>query len=644
MKTDAPLRVLMVEALPADAEAAERELRGAGVDCISLRVDTKEAFLEALEEFHPDLIVSDYAMARFSGMEALQLARSRAPHLPFILLTSPTNEETAAACMKAGASDYILKDRLGEFPAAVLEALDQRKAFLEKDGMLREALRASEENYHRSLDESPLGVRIVSKEGHVLFANRAVLDIFGYESFEELRKTPVTAHYTEQSLAEYRSRLEKRRRGESESPEYEIDIVRKDGEIRRLHVWRKEVLWSGQRHFQVIYRDITEGKRAEKEMQRQNVYLKALNEIALGLMSRMELADLLQAIIMRGLRFVDAQEGWIGTYLSESGEFEYRAAIGGSEYRIGERIQAGRGIAGEVWRTGQTILVDDYHAWPRRAKDDGYGLRRATAAVPLKYGGRLAGVLGLAHYDPLRRFEQGDLSMLERLGELASIALDNAGLYDRMKQELAQRRQAEAALLDTAERLRRSLAGTVQVISVAVEIKDPYTSGHQKRTADLARAIAREMGFSADRTDFVRVAATIHDIGKISVPAEILSKPTKLRDLEFELIKSHAQAGYEILKNIEFPWPVAEVVRQHHERMDGSGYPQGLSGEAILLEARILSVADVVEAIASHRPYRPALGIDAALEEIGKNRGILYDMQVADACLRLFGEKRYVLD
>ncbi len=193
-------------------------------------------------------------------------------------------------------------------------------------------------------------------------------------------------------------------------------------------------------------------------------------------------------------------------------------------------------------------------------------------------------------------------------------------------------------LLQTTERLRRSLAGTVQAISMAVEVKDPYTSGHQRRTADLARAIAGEMGFSEDRTDFVRTVSTVHDIGKISVPAEILSKPTKLTHIEFSLIKTHSQSGYDILKDIEFPWPVAEVILQHHERMNGSGYPNGLKGEAILLEARILAVADVVEAIASYRPYRPALGIDVALEEIKKNRGILYDAGVTDACLRLFGK------
>ena len=209
--------------------------------------------------------------------------------------------------------------------------------------------------------------------------------------------------------------------------------------------------------------------------------------------------------------------------------------------------------------------------------------------------------------------------------------------------DITERKQAEEERKQSFERLRKVLGATVQSISMTVEMKDPYTAGHQQRVSDLARSIATEMGLSADRRDFIRTASSIHDIGKISIPSEILSKPTKLTDLEFSLIKTHSQSGYDILKDIDFPWPVADVVLQHHERMNGSGYPQGLKGDDILLEARIMAVADVVEAIGSHRPYRPSLGIDFALEEISRNKGILYDADVVDACLKLFQEKSYTL-
>jgi HD-GYP domain-containing protein (c-di-GMP phosphodiesterase class II) len=210
-----------------------------------------------------------------------------------------------------------------------------------------------------------------------------------------------------------------------------------------------------------------------------------------------------------------------------------------------------------------------------------------------------------------------------------------------LKNEITIRKQKEVELQTTLNKLRMSLRETINVLASTVERKDPYTSGHQRRVADLACAIAPAMGLSREQIDGLRMAGTIHDLGKISIPAEILSKPGKLIEIEFNLIKTHPQIGYDILREVEFPWPIAQIVFQHHERMDGSGYPSGLSGEDILLEARILAVADVVEAMAFHRPYRPALGLDKALEEISKNRDVFYDLKVVNACLELFIEKGF---
>ena len=208
-------------------------------------------------------------------------------------------------------------------------------------------------------------------------------------------------------------------------------------------------------------------------------------------------------------------------------------------------------------------------------------------------------------------------------------------------EDITIRKHAEEQLQQTLDSLKNAVGATIQVMVSAVEARDPYTAGHQIRSADLARVIATEMGLYQDKIEGIRIAGSIHDIGKLSIPAEILSKPTKLTDIEFSLIKEHSQRGYEMLKNVESPWPLAQIVYQHHERMNGSGYPRNLKGDEIIMEARILAVADVVEAMASHRPYRAALGIDAALEEIEKNKGIIYDNAVADACLRLFREKNY---
>lgn len=194
---------------------------------------------------------------------------------------------------------------------------------------------------------------------------------------------------------------------------------------------------------------------------------------------------------------------------------------------------------------------------------------------------------------------------------------------------------------NSMDQLRKALGGTVQAIALVVESKDPYTAGHQRRVADISRAIATEMDLSPDQIEGIRMAGIIHDIGKVAVPAEILSSPRKLTNLELSLIKTHAQSGYDILKDIEFPWPIARMVLEHHERINGSGYPNGLTGDDILPESRILAVADVVEAMATHRPYRAALGLSAALEEITQNKGVLYDSEVVDACLRLFRKKGY---
>jgi len=210
-----------------------------------------------------------------------------------------------------------------------------------------------------------------------------------------------------------------------------------------------------------------------------------------------------------------------------------------------------------------------------------------------------------------------------------------------LAKDITEQRKSEQELLQSYQKLKKTMNATIEIISKIVEAKDPYTAGHQLKVSQLATAIAKELNLSPDKVEGIRIASLIHDIGKIGLPTEILSKPTRLSDLEFSLIKEHPQIGYNTLKSIDFSYPVANIVLQHHERMDGSGYPSGLSGENILVEARILGVADTVEAMSSFRPYRPALGIDAALEEISKNRGILYDPKVVDSCLKLFKEKGF---
>jgi putative nucleotidyltransferase with HDIG domain len=209
--------------------------------------------------------------------------------------------------------------------------------------------------------------------------------------------------------------------------------------------------------------------------------------------------------------------------------------------------------------------------------------------------------------------------------------------------DITRRRRAETAAHEASDKLLRSLEQTIAMLARAVEKRDPSTSGHQQRVAQIAVAIAQEMGLAPERIEGLRLGATIHDIGKLHTPAELLTKPGKLMALEIALIRQHPLTGYEIVKDVDFPWPVAQMVLQHHERMDGTGYPHGLKGEEILLEARILAVADVVDGMSTHRPYRAALGVEAALQEIERMRGRWLDAQVVDACLRLFRDKGFAL-
>jgi response regulator RpfG family c-di-GMP phosphodiesterase len=230
-------------------------------------------------------------------------------------------------------------------------------------------------------------------------------------------------------------------------------------------------------------------------------------------------------------------------------------------------------------------------------------------------------------------FIQKPLRLAEFIARLKRVLSERNFTQERLK--------ALADLKLNLDKFQRAMEGFVQAISVAVEMRDPYTAGHQQRVAELACTVAQAMGLSPDDVYGLRMASVIHDLGKITVPAGILAKPGRLSDLEYELIKNHVRAGYDILKQIEFPWPLADIILQHHERLNGGGYPQGLKASDILPQARILAVADVFETIASHRPYRPSLGLQCALDELQNNSGVLYDPAVVSTLIRLVGEKRF---
>jgi len=285
----------------------------------------------------------------------------------------------------------------------------------------------------------------------------------------------------------------------------------------------------------------------------------------------------------------------------------------------------------EAWQypeiTAARITIDS-----KEFKTENYRKTRWQQSSDIKVNKAKAGTVEITYLEQKPEADEGPFLKEERL--LISAVAEQLG-------RIAERKRAEKELKCYSEKLRELIEEITQAIAATAELRDPYTAGHQQRVAQLACAIAREMKLGKEIIKEIRVAGTLHDIGKIHIPSEILTKPGRLTEIEFNLIKTHPEAGYNILKTIEFPWPVAPVVFQHHERSNGSGYPSGLSAKDILPEARILAVADVVEAMSSHRPYRPACGIDKALAEISQNRGTLYDPQVVDVCLKLFAEKSF---
>lgn len=460
------LHVLILEDTPTDAELMERELHKAGIAFTARRVETRDAFVASLEEFHPDVILSDYHLPDFDGMTALKMSRHAHPEVPVIIVTGTLGDIEAVELLRAGAKDYVLKDRLARLAPAVERSVSAELGIRARKAA-EKALRESETKFRTLVESTSDWIWEMNEYGVFTYASPQVLELLGYAPEEVIGRTP-------------------------------FDLMPPDEAVRV------------------------------------------------------------------------------------------------------------RGIFDAI----------------RREKKPFHSLENANL-----------------HRD-------GRIVFMETSG---SPVMDAQGMfkgYRGIDRDITERKEAEKERRANAEKLERALLQTIEAIATTVEVRDPYTAGHQRRVAALARAIAQALGLQEDKIRGLYLAATIHDLGKIHLPAEILSKPGHLSAVEYELVKTHPQTGYNIVKDVQFPWPIAQMVLQHHERLDGSGYPQALRGDQILYEAKILAVADVVEAMSSHRPYRPGLGLDAALDEIVRQRGLLYDPEAVDCCLGLFrdGKFRFSMD
>jgi putative nucleotidyltransferase with HDIG domain len=387
----------------------------------------------------------------------------------------------------------------------------------------------------------------------------------------------------------------------------------------------------------------TEPKEVKKELEKVSQTLETFSACHKVLVRAMEKSELLNKICQAIVEVGGYKMAWVGIAAQDSAKTVRPFAKAGDEDGFLSRVNVTWSDMGKSHcPTGEAILSrepvvinnilnnPDNMPWRGEALKRGYG---AVIALPLISNGGTFGALTIFSEDA-DAFQQEDVNHLMDLG--GNLVYGIVALHTRTA-----RQRAEVEVKKNLNKLKQTLGAIIQVLEKTVEVRDPYTAGHQRRVAELARSISAEMGFSQDRIDGIRIAGIIHDIGKIYVPAEILSKPRRLTTYEFNLVKTHSQVGYDILKTIDFPWPVARIVLQHHERLNGSGYPNKLMHDNILIEARILGVSDVVEAMASHRPYRPALGLDAALKEVSDHKGSLYDPEVVEICTRLFREKLF---
>ena len=378
--------------------------------------------------------------------------------------------------------------------------------------------------------------------------------------------------------------------------------------------------------------DITDRKVTEGR-------LTLLHDVSIAFMEELDADALIRKILEKAVEFAGASDGLVSVMESEGDSRRITWGLGLFESLVGMRIPLDTGVMGQVLRERRRIVVDDYRSCPDRMDMEEFRDITTVIGIPLHRGNRLLGAITVIFKDEVRMLDESTLELIDQFAAAASIALDNARLYEEARSEAEERQSAERELAKGYNKLNNTFIDVIRTMGQIVGKKDPYTIEHQERVAGLAAELCARTGLGSGRCEGLRIAGLVHDIGKIEIPGEILSKPGKLSEIEFELIKGHAQSGYDILKEVDFPWPVAEIARQHHERLDGSGYPRGLEGEGILPEARVLAVADVVEAMTSHRPYRPSLGLRAALDEIESKRGVLYDSEVVDACMSLFEER-----
>jgi PAS domain S-box-containing protein/putative nucleotidyltransferase with HDIG domain len=698
---DRPISVLLIESNPQDVRLIQEMLVQAHAMHFELKgVDRLSAGLVRLATNNVGLVLLDLDLPDSRGFDTFAKAYALAPQKPIVVMTGLHDKEIALKAVQEGAQGYLVKEQLDSYSLVqtITGAIERKRAeeelrsqalifenihdgiivtdlegniirwnpaaekmfgyyqdevfqktlgilstrimkgtlrdgrwsgemgFTRKDGtegicettviplrdergsisavfgvardvterkQAEESLRKSEEKYRSIIENMQEGYFENDLAGNFTFVNDALCRLTGYPREELIGKN--NRKYTNKKTAKEIYQIYNRiyRTGEPRK-EIEEEYIRKDGKkgFAELSVSLISDAEGNPIGFRGISHDITERKQTEEALRKSERQLRLVAD---------HVTDVIWSMDLDGnFTFVTpSAEEVVGYTVDEMLSLNLKQIITPESYH--KTIDSLRERLNEGKREPVTMELEQV------CKNGAKKWCEVTASLSLDQNNCPTGIIGVTR-------------------------------------DITERKKAEDALQKSNDQLRESLITTVNTLAATIEMRDPYTAGHQRRVTLLASVIAEEMQFTAAQLDGLRLAGLIHDIGKINVPVEILNKPGRISETEFNIIKTHPQTGYNLLKEIEFPWPVAQIVLQHHERLDGSGYPLGLRDGGIMIEAKILAVADVVEAMASHRPYRPALGIEAALHEITTHRGILYDPEVADICARLFTVKGIALE
>jgi PAS domain S-box-containing protein/putative nucleotidyltransferase with HDIG domain len=630
------LHILILAADDAEAALMEVPLRNAGLDFVVYRAAAKAAFVEALETFSPDVALVEQAVPEFDERQALEYVRGTHPEIPVVMVMGPLGEEAAVQLLNAGAKDYVLKGNPVRLAPAVRRVITQEQAIRVRKAAER-AIRQSEERFRALIDSFGHYAWQTNESGVYTYVSSGVSKSLGYSPEELVGRSP----YDLMSAVEVeRVRLLFEAIRESRAPfsMFESLLLHKDGQEVVMEASGIASFDEGGvfRGYYGINRDISERRRADVALRRVNRALQTLSAGNLTLTSAESEPAFLDGMCRVLVEIGGFAMAWIGYAEHDENRSVRVVAAAGDDLGYLKAVsfswsdvESGQGPVGVAIRTGTPEINSDFANNPHVSLWRDEALKRglvSSMSFPLRDGCSIFGALTI-YSTKISAFVPEEVRILAEVsGDLAFgiVTLRTRALHD-----------------ESVARAKKAMHSTVMALASTLEQRDPYTAGHQRNVAKLAVAIAVRVGIPREERDGIELAALIHDIGKIQVPAEILSKPGRLSALELQMLHAHVQTGFDIVKGVDFPWPIAEMILQHHERLDGSGYPSGLKADAIRPGAKIISVADVVESMTHHRPYRAALGIEAALTEITKGRDRIFDATFVDACVAVFREEGF---